>query len=558
MLALSRHRFRRIADRFRWSRRGNAPPYPGIQWKPLHPFPAPGTTGGLNDGVGTYLNRSHDLGWPPRWDEDVGSRHWQYQLHGFDYVWNLDIATGRELILDWISNYPPSSRRAGWDPYCTSVRLINWCLYLFAPPVDTENVTSEQRERIWRSIHQQSEKLGDRLENHLLGNHLLENAAALAVCGTCFRGEDAKRWRKMGIELLQRELPEQVPRDGFHFERSAMYHQRACYLLVTLMNTGTSALRHLVEKPLRRMIPALAAACHPDGGIALLNDSALDMYPEPDRLPAFGRRLLDRGGPAMDQTGNFSLPDAGYYGARTGDGHYVICDAGEIGPPYQPGHAHGDLFSFELSLGHQRVIVDTGVFDYEQSESRAYCRSTRAHNTVEIEQRDQCDFWGVFRVGRRAHPHDVRWEPGEHGFRLQGRHDGYRYLPGRPVHHRRFAWHDAGILMVKDDVQSANPVVAESRLHLHPSCELLDRSQDACRIRYPGGQCSIQFAGTGALDVESTWYYPTFGSRHRNKTLVFRRRGKSQSTGYCIAVGPRPVEFNLDSGAVIDGTSYEW
>ena len=48
------------------------------------------------------------------------------------------------------------------------------------------------------------------------------------------------------------------------------------------------------------------------------------------------------------------MPDTGYYGARSADGHYVVCDAAPIGPDYNPGHAHGDLFSFELSLGGHR------------------------------------------------------------------------------------------------------------------------------------------------------------------------------------------------------------
>ena len=106
----------------------------------------------------------------------------------------------------------------------------------------------------------------------------------------------------------------------------------------------------------------------------------------------------------------FALRDAGYYGAR-GSGHYVVCDAAPIGPDYQPGHAHGDLLSFELSLAGRRVIVDAGVHGYDGDPLRAWCRSTRAHNTVEIDGEDQCEFWGTFRVARRARPRDVVWTP---------------------------------------------------------------------------------------------------------------------------------------------------
>ena len=42
--------------------------------------------------------------------------------------------------------------------------------------------------RVWPSLWLQAEWLARHLETHLRGNHLLENAAALAFCGACFGG----------------------------------------------------------------------------------------------------------------------------------------------------------------------------------------------------------------------------------------------------------------------------------------------------------------------------------------------------------------------------------
>jgi uncharacterized heparinase superfamily protein len=33
-------------------------------------------------------------------------------------------------------------------------------------------------------------------------------------------------------------------------------------------------------------------------------------------------------------------------------------------PSYQPGHAHCDALSFELCIGRERVVTDTGVTEY--------------------------------------------------------------------------------------------------------------------------------------------------------------------------------------------------
>ena len=94
---------------------------------------------------------------------------------------------------------------------------------------------------------------------------------------------------------------------------------------------------------------------------------------------------------------DFRRVDEPDFGARTADGHYLVCDAAPIGPDYLPGHAHGDLLSFELSLGGHRVFVDSGVESYEADELRRYCRSTRAHNTVELDGADIAPTvtWGI-------------------------------------------------------------------------------------------------------------------------------------------------------------------
>jgi len=225
--------------------------------------------------------------------------------------------------------------------------------------------------------------------------------------------------------------------------------------------------------------------------------------------------------------GPWSLPDAGYYGARSTDGSCIVCDAGPVGPDYLPGHAHGDIFSFELSFGAARVIVDSGVHDYEKSDTRRYCRSTRAHNTVEIDGQDQCEFWGMFYVGRRGRPHDVQWTPSPDGFTLEAWHDGYRHLPGRPVHHRRFAWNTSGMLQLSDHVESTRSFSAVSRFHMHPDCRILRQDSRSAEISFPGGRLLVDFNGPGTLNVEDSFYCPRFGQAIPNKCLAYSCSGSS-------------------------------
>jgi uncharacterized heparinase superfamily protein len=315
-----------------------------------------------------------------------------------------------------------------------------------------------------------------------------------------------------------------------------MYQLRIIYALLALLNTGDSDLVEHVREPLERMLKASLRMTHPDGRIALLGDSAFSIYNEPAELWNWWNRI--EGDSALESptdAGIFALPEAGYYGGSHPSGNYLICDAGPFGPSYQPGHAHGDLFSFELSLRGYRVICDAGVFGYEADALRRYCRSTRAHNTIEIEGMDQGEFWSVFRVGRRASPLDVHWEPQSDGFRLSSWHDGYERLPGKPRHHRQFHWHQRGALQIIDSVTSAKSVRVASRLHLHPSCEITALDEQTVQVQTPGGAIYVAFSGRGRLEVEASIYCPQFGIQRENRALVFSAEGVDLKLGYSIS-----------------------
>jgi uncharacterized heparinase superfamily protein len=326
---------------------------------------------------------------------------------------------------------------------------------------------------------------------------------------------------------------------------------------MALFDAGDEALRALVGVPLERMGRALACLCHPDGGIALLNDSALGAQPATEALLARWARVADREPPTAP-SGPFSLPQTGYYGAREAAGHYLICDAAPIGPDHLPGHAHGDIFSFELSLHGRRVLVDAGVFGYEADERRRFARSTRAHNTVEIDGEDQCEFWAAFRVARRGRPRDVVFGLRPGGFALEGWHDGYARLAGAPRHARRFAWHADGVLLVRDRVLARRIVRACSRLHLHPECRVEEVAGAAARVAHPGGAFQVRFAGAGTLRVEGSRHFPGFGRELASQALAFDAEGAQIETGFCIAAGAEALRYDLAAGATLGTRSYGW
>jgi uncharacterized heparinase superfamily protein len=536
------------------------PPYPGSVWNPALIFCPPGPCSESRDemlnGDIQFLNSTRQVGWPPVWNQPDASKLWQYNLHYHDFLWNLSFPEAKALVLDWIARCPYHTREIGWECYPLSLRLTNWCACLWGRyRMETESDPSFM-ETVWHSICQQAFFLEKHLETHLLGNHLLENAVALALTGSCFAGPAAQAWLRQGLAILSEQLPEQMLADGGHFERSPMYHSRVVWCLTTLLNTGQKEIAALVRTPLERGLNALSVLCHPDGQIALLNDSAIGIYSHPQDLLRFGENALETR--VESRQSPFALPNTGYYGSRTNRNHYLVCDFAPIGPDYLPGHAHGDIFSFELSYYGHRVIIDSGVFNYDISDTRAYCRSTIAHNTVSVNSQDQCEFWAAFRVARRGRPHDVRWTPFESGFRLQGWHDGYHRLKGKPKHARTLTWHNAGILLIRDEITAQYPIEGASRIHLHPDCTITLQNKNSVHINSPAGPVIIKFAGPGELHLEQSTYSPEFGRRLANKAIVWSASGSSIHFGCCIAPLSDIDSFDINTGAVVGETHYRF
>jgi hypothetical protein len=146
-------------------------------------------------------------------------------------------------------------------------------------------------------------------------------------------------------------------------------------------------------------------------------------------------------------TGTRAFAHAGYYllGDRyeTPDEVKMVVDAGPLGYLSIAAHGHADALSFVLSVGGEEVLVDPGTYAYHTAPQwRAYFRSTRAHNTVLVDARDQSDQSGNFMWSRHANARCSEFLDELPVQRFVGEHDGYRALAD-PLTHRREIEYDA-------------------------------------------------------------------------------------------------------------------
>jgi len=391
------------------------------------------------------------------WDAPTVEKLWRYNQHYFDDL-NAEGAVHRTdwhlaLIQNWLQNNS-ASQGSGWEPYPTSLRIVNWVKWTLAG-----NTLSDQA---LHSLAVQARWLTKRLERHLLGNHYFANAKALVFAGLMFEGAEAQAWLKKGLAIIEQELPEQVLPDGGNFERSPMYHSIFFEDLLDLINAArawpgqievakTERWRSLAEG----MAAWLLGMTHPDGQIALFNDAAIGIAPTPEVLADYARRLdlsvLEPLVSTAEQVVMQRWPDSGYIRLAT-ENAVALLDVAPIGPDYLPSHANADTLSFELSLFGQRVIVNGGTSRYGSGPERLRERQTAAHSTLEIDGQSSSEVWGGFRVARRAYPCGLQVDEQVDGVHVSCSHDGYRRLPGKPVHHRR--WHlKKNSLMVTDHIE---------------------------------------------------------------------------------------------------------
>lgn len=468
------------------------------------------------------------------WSTAYETPLWDYHLHYFDYALDLARAwksTGDpryghryiELWTSWLDAAADGDARL--DPYPTSVRCLNGLRSLW---LIEDRVPREFADRLRGGIHAQLEWLSRHLERHLGANHLLKNLTALAWGSLAFR-DHRVRWRRYLSELWS-EMDEQVLSDGVHYERSPMYHADVLADLLrttALCRAADSPIPDRVPERLDRMVRALQWLSRPDGTLHLFNDAANGQGPPRQEIVWLAGKVLARD--RQEPQGTFALEESGYFGSIGPDGtHRLVIDAGRPGPTYQPGHAHCDMLSFELDLDGRPFIVDSGLHGYDGDPYREYVRSTRAHNTVAIDGREQHEMWATFRVARRGEIVEARWSSADE--------EGFEFSAAcRPYHnssclHKRAVVLDGRRLVVTDEVIGASQSVT-SWLHFHPDVRL-DRTAMGFVANVGGLRLTIVPMGEATIEPirgdsepKQGWYCPEFGLARPATVLELRVQG---------------------------------
>lgn len=510
----------------------------------------------------SFLNQTHPIKNQEDWNRVTADKLWLYTLHYHPFLLSeADLSLKKSILLKWIEQNPWPIGIA-WEPYPLSLRIVNWIKFALSEQKAADDI-------FLKSLFLQCLSLEKQIEYHLLGNHLFENAKALFFAGIFFDTGESRRWLKKGLSLLDHELKEQILADGGHFERSPMYHGIILeglldvYQLISISGAPAfeklstsknpavmlNSFQHLIENirkilkqvqddvpckgvfrgaqfetRLRNLIPHMiqwfSSLTHPDGQIAFFNDSTLEIGPTVKDIQTYASTL---GLPSLlHKRDSIYLKESGFARAERGKA-LLLADIGSVGPSYLPGHAHAGTLSFELSLGNERLLVNSGISTYTVGKERAYQRSTLAHNTLSIDGQNSSEVWSSFRVGKRASVRDVQFSPSNKGF--SAAHDGYQRSKYRLIHQREWSLKERKITLTDSLTGKGIPEVTAS-FHLHPAWSIVSYQKSVLKIQSLQTQqeVKVRFPEDATLKIEPYDY-----------ALGFNKTQKSHCIRVCLS-----------------------
>ncbi|MDO6776590.1 alginate lyase family protein [Shewanella sp. 3_MG-2023] len=449
------------------------------------------------------------------WNDPAKEKLWLYNLHYFDDLNSSDYLSRKKLHINFINKWVlenPACIGNGWEPYPLSLRLVNWVKWF--------SKQGEVEQKYLGSMLQQADVLSQQLEFHILGNHLFANAKALTFIGCYIADKHAECYLDLGLKLLDREIPEQFLPDGAHFELSPMYHEILLWDLLELIDLANTS-QHIKllqrlpywEKVATKALFWLKSMIHPDGEVSFFNDSAIGIAAKPQQLfdyaISLGLKITD------DLPSLITNEHSGY--SRVSSYIYtLIVDHANVGPDYLPGHAHADTLSFELSVGCERVFVNSGTSLYGVSKERLRQRQTAAHNTVVVDGEDSSEVWSGFRVARRAYSNLLKVSQHDNSVFLQATHDGYHRLKGKVTHSRSFATSQERIQIKDELIGQVNQACAF--FHLHPTIAVEIVTDYIVRL-VTESNVKLSIHSTSKIEILDGTYHPEFGVCIDNKNL---------------------------------------
>jgi hypothetical protein len=368
-------------------------------------------------------------------------------------------------------------------------------------------------------------------------NHYLNNLVGLGFGAVELAGsEEGRAVLEFVAQQLSGELLLEFSADGTNFEGSIPYHRFATEsALVTaiLLERNGRTLPPAARTQFERMIRFIATYTKPNGlapqvgdndngRILVLHDYARQEYRDHRHILAVGTAWLGLEPPDMDLSAQSPdvvwllgrtvphrspqpavvaglYPHNGFAVAKSAQ-TYLLVRCGRINAMSGGGHNHCDQLSWEYHDLGQDLVIDPGAMVYGcDPKARNEFRSTAAHNTLQLDRREQQAFelGNLFAMQERAQAQLDSWKVDGTTASFLGSHVGYASA-GWKVVRKIHADLEHGTLEVHD---TAAPLAAQTqgaefcgRLHLAAEVEAVEQSPRVYLLKAALRQWRLRFA----------------------------------------------------------------
>lgn len=454
---------------------------------------------------------------------------WAAELHSFQWLRHFRDTESpvvrshaRALVAEWLRARPGPAATIADKPGPTARRVLSW---LVNSPLLLTGADHEFYHAFLRRLAADAVRLESWSMLDGAGPARLTSAIANAGYSLCaLTGE--REWKRAS-RLLGEALSACVQPDGAPLSRNPGEAIEIASQLLPLRN-AYSARNRMPPPELQPAIDRLMAFVrllrHPGGDLALFNGMGAT------RIDLLGALL------AFDDTGGLppaSAPYGCYQRVSRADLVLLVDTGGVPEGPFSCTAGAGPL-AFELSVGHERLVVNCGAPDPGLDDMREALRETAAHSTLCVEGasafewRPGGDPDGLERRRLKggAAPAAIRRETTQEGESLALSHEGYRKSQGL-IHRRELlVLHDGSAVAGRDVAASQGRRMKSGaslalRFHLHPRVRaILDAESRTVRLQLGNGAIWTFDAGPATVQLDASIYFGGLEAQRTAQQIV--------------------------------------
>lgn len=393
-------------------------------------------------------------------------------------------------------------------------------------------------------------------------NHTISESFGVWLAGMLFPElKNAKKYRKLGKQILEKEASKQIYPDGSYAMHSLNYHRFVLHIYlfaIRIAEVNNHKFSSSVYQAVERSIEYLYTLIDPqtgqipqygsnDGALVLPLSSCdfMDYRPliqlgyysihkqrifppggwDEDLFWFFGEEAMDSTNENKPQTSDELFLDGGIT-KISGNQTRAFIRCG----PLRDRPSHADQNHMDIWWQGKNIAMDAGTYMYGgDGHWRNGLASTRVHNTVTVDQQDQMEKFSRFIWVNWSQGNVLAFEDKDGLKYWQGQHNGYTRLKDPVLHKRSIVLLDGQNWFVVDHLKGLTDHEFRLNWLLDSDFQQLNKEDNSLQLQFKSKTLTAQFGLLGKLtpidilsaDESSTrgWVSQYYGDKRPAKSV---------------------------------------